>query len=106
MQLSVPPDWAAWPLKCAVDHAASGGDLIKNYHWPTKLLRTGRDSEEIPRLYSLLVSILFSYRGCEAQCRPRSRSARCAACQPAMPCTPPPGGVEEEHRYSPGTPSE
>ncbi len=34
--------------------------------------------------------------------KPRSPSAACAAPWPHMPCTPPPGGVEEEHRYTPG----
>jgi hypothetical protein len=36
--------------------------------------------------------------------RQRSRrSARRAACRPHMPCTPPPGGVDDEHRYRPRT---
>ena len=38
--------------------------------------------------------------------RPVHRSARAsaarAACQPHMPCTPPPGGVDDEHTYSRG----
>lgn len=32
------------------------------------------------------------------------RSARCAAFMPHMKWTPPPGAVDEEHRYTPGTP--
>ena len=32
----------------------------------------------------------------------RFERAACAACQPHMPWTPPPGGVEDEHRYRPG----
>ena len=34
--------------------------------------------------------------------QPRScRKTSCAACQPHIPCTPPPGGVDDEHRYTP-----
>ena len=34
---------------------------------------------------------------------PSLRSADRAACQPAMPCTPPPGGVAAEQRKIPGS---
>src|SRR5699024_4023467 len=30
------------------------------------------------------------------------RSARIAACHPFIPCTPGPGGVDDEHKYTPG----
>jgi len=35
--------------------------------------------------------------------RRMSASAVLAAWYPAMPCTPPPGGVDAEHRYTPGS---
>ena len=31
------------------------------------------------------------------------RKATAAAATPHIPCTPPPGGVEAEHRYTPST---
>ncbi|MFC5121992.1 hypothetical protein ACFPRL_32790 [Pseudoclavibacter helvolus] len=37
--------------------------------------------------------------------RDQSRSTARAACIPGMPWTPPPGGVEEEHTYSPRRPA-
>jgi hypothetical protein len=35
--------------------------------------------------------------------RPRSARTVRAAPSPHMPCTPPPGGVDAEHRYTPGS---
>lgn len=43
-------------------------------------------------------------RGSAARYLARERSALSAACRPHMPCTPAPGGVAAEHRYTPGTP--
>src|SRR5699024_6899767 len=34
-----------------------------------------------------------------------SRSAIRAACHPLIPCTPGPGGVDWEHKYTPGMPA-
>ena len=41
---------------------------------------------------------------CRLPQRPRCSSAVAAAFAPPMPCTPAPGGVAAEHRYTPGTP--